>query len=117
MLLIALRKGGAKCSSACPFYAEKGQINGVNDTPLKTHCRATMQSVIIDCDSWNPKLMERLEVTEDEWRTIQQMLGRNAIREHKPLPDDHNPIHPVGWSWRHDRWNKDKSAHAKIIKH
>ena len=46
MLLIALRKGGAKCSSACPFYEESGVVRGING-PLKTHCSMTMNPWMI----------------------------------------------------------------------
>lgn len=120
MFLIAVRKGGVKCSSACPYYEEKGLVRGVHDVPLKTHCRATMQDVIVDCDVWNPKKIDKLEVTEEEWETFQKMLGRKAKRERKPWPEDHEEIHPVGWSWKHrvrpgadnpcgDKWNAEKS--------
>ena len=47
MLLVALRKGGAKCSSACPYYEESGCVRGVHGVALKTHCRATMEPVMM----------------------------------------------------------------------
>ena len=109
MLLIAIRKGGVKCSSACPYYEEKGVVRGVHGIPLKTHCRGTMQDVIVDCDVWNPKKIDKLEVTEAEWATFQQMLGRKAKRERKPWPEDHEEIHPVGYNWKHDKWRAEKS--------
>ena len=135
MLLIAVRKGGVKCSSACPYYAEKGQVKGVRGVPLKTHCRATMQDVVVDCDVWNPNKIEKLEVSEEEWNTFQKMLGRKAMKERKPYDPDHKEIHPVGYNWKHrfsnnrsslkneirtgasqpcgDKWNAKKSSNVK----
>ena len=55
VFLIALRKGGVKCSSACPFYTETGKVTGVRGVPLKTHCRMTMNPWMADCDIYNPQ--------------------------------------------------------------
>ena len=108
--LIALRKGGAKCSSACPYYEEKGQVRGVNDVPLKTHCRGTMESVMVDCDIWNPNEIEKLEVTDEQWQSMQKAIGKKAKKERKPYPEDHAEILPVGYNWKHqDKWNANKS--------
>ena len=71
MTIIALEKGGVKCSSACPFYEESGVVRGING-PLKTHCRGTMETVIVDCDVWNPYCVEKLEVTREQWKTMQK---------------------------------------------
>lgn len=124
--LIALRKGGAKCSSACPYYEEKGQVRGVNDVPLKTHCRATMQDVIVDCNVWNPHNIEKLQVTEEQWKAMQAAVHKRAKKERKPWPEDHEEIHPVGYNWKnvvnrapaaekHDRWNAEKSSKVKSL--
>ena len=115
MLIVAIRKGGVKCSSACPYYEEKGQVPGVLNVPLKTHCRATMQDVIIDCDVWNPNKIEKLEVTEEEWATFQKMLGRKAKKERKPYDPDHEEIHAVGCEWTRSKgkFNAIKSANVK----
>ena len=113
--LIALRKGGAKCSSACPYYEEKGQVRGVNDVPLKTHCRATMQDVIVDCDVWNPHNIEKLQVTEEQWKAMQAAVHKRAKKERKPWPEDHEEIHPVGYNWKHDRLNAEKSSKVKSL--
>jgi hypothetical protein len=115
--LIALRKGGAKCSSACPFYVEEGVVHGFNG-PLKTHCRATMETVSVDCDVWNPHNIEKLEVSEDQWKTMQHSIHKRAKKVRKPYPEDHEEIHPVGYNWKHqDKWNANKSADACIVKH
>ena len=100
MLLIAVRKGGVKCSSACPYYEEKGQVRDMHGMPMKTHCRATMQNVIVDCDVWNPHNIGKLEVTEEEWKAFQNNLRRKAKKERKPWPEDHAEIHPVGYNWK-----------------
>ena len=111
MVLMALRKGGVKCSSACPFYEPDGVVRGFNG-PLKTHCRATMQTVIVDCDVWNPYTIEKMQVSEEEWQRMQELVHKHAIRERKPYPDDHDEIHAVGYHWSHEKgkWNADKSA-------
>ena len=113
MLLIAIRKGGVKCSSACPFYAETGVVRGING-PLRTHCRATMEKIIVDCDAYDPKHIEKIEVTEEQWKAMQRAVHKRAKRVIKPLPKDHAEIHPVGWSWRNqDKWNASKSSNVK----
>lgn len=115
MQIIALRKGGSPCSKDCPFYSDSGWVDGING-PLKTHCRGTMETVIVDCDVWNPNHIEKLEVTEEQWKAMQNAIHKKARRVIKPFPKDHEEIHPVGWNWKHQRgkWNADKS---NIIKH
>lgn len=115
MLLIALRKGACPCSTDCPHYAEQGWVRGVNGVPLKTHCRATMQPVIVDCDVYDPNQTELLEVSEEQWQAMQQAIRRNAHKLRKPYDPNHEEIHPVGYNWRHDRWNAAKSANVKSL--
>ena len=123
MLLIAIRKGGVKCSSACPFYTDEGVVRGING-PLKTHCRGTMETVIVDCDTFDPNNIEKLEVSEAQWKVMQQALRKRAKKVRKEYPSDHAEIHPVGWNWKHqrvagdgqpcgDKWNSIKSANVK----
>jgi hypothetical protein len=124
MLLMALRKGGVKCSSACPFYSEEGVVRGVNGVPLKTHCRGTMETVIVDCDVFDPNHIEKLEVSEEQWKQMQQAVRKRAKKVRKPYPTDHEEIHPVGYNWKHrfmtgssqpcgDKWNAKKSSNVK----
>ena len=109
MLLIAVRKGGVKCSSACPFYSDTGVVRGING-PLKTHCRATMETVCVDCDIYNPLQIEKLEITEQQWKAMQAAVHKRAKKVRKEYPSDHAEIHPVGYNWRHqDKWNANKS--------
>ena len=115
MLLIALRKGGSPCSKDCPFHEEDGVVPGVNG-PLKTHCRATMETVSVDCDVWNPHNIEKLEVSEDQWQTMQHSIHKRAKKVRKEYPSDHAEIHPVGYNWKHDpkgKWNSLKSSNIK----
>ena len=113
MLLIALRKGGAKCSSACPFYEETGVVRGING-PLKTHCSMTMNPWMADCDIYNPLCIDKLEVTEPQWQAMQAAIRKKARRVIKPFPKDHEEIHPIGYNWRHqDKWNTKKSSNVK----
>jgi len=110
MLLIALRKGGVKCSSACPFYTETGKVTGVRGVPLKTHCRMTMNPWMADCDIFNPCQIDKLEVSEEQWKAMQKAVHKRAIRQRKLYPEDHAEIHPVGYHWSHDKWRANKSG-------
>ena len=108
---MAVRKGGVKCSSACPFYTDTGQVSGFNG-PLQTHCRGTMQHLIVDCDYFNPMRIEKIEVTEEQWKAMQKAIHKRAKKVIKHIPEQHAEIHPVGWSWRHDKWNAEKSSNV-----
>lgn len=116
MLLIGIRKGGAKCSSACPFYTETGVVKGVRGVPLTTHCRATMHPWMVDCDIYNPYHIDKMEVTEEQWAAMQKAVGKKAIRQQKLYPEVNEMGRPVGSEWTEDRWNAQKSAQAKQIK-
>ena len=110
MLLIAIRRGGVKCSSACPFYTETGVVKGING-PLKTHCRMTMNPWMVDCDIYNPMCLEKMEVSETQWKAMQKAVHKRAIRQRKLYPEDHAEIHPAGCEWTRSkgRWNATKS--------
>ena len=114
MLLIALRKGGVKCSSACPFYTETGRVTGVRGIPLETHCRMTMNPWMADCDIYNVHCIDKLEVTEEQWSIMQQAIRKKAIRQRKLYPEDHAEIHAVGCEWTRSKgkWNSEKSANV-----
>lgn len=102
MLLIGIRRGGAKCSSACPFYEESGVVRGING-PLKTHCRMTMNPWMLDCDVYNPLCIDKMEVSEAQWKKMQTAVGQKAVRQRKPYPEDHEEIHAVGCTWTRRR--------------
>ena len=112
MLIIALRKGGSPCSTDCPFYTETGKVTGVRGIPLKTHCRMTMNPWMVDCDIYNVHCIDKLEVTEEQWKAMQRAVHKRAIRQRKLYPEDHAEIHPVGCEWTRSkgRWNSEKSA-------
>ena len=112
MLLIALRKGGAKCSSACPFYTETGVVRGING-PLQTHCRMTMNPWMVDCDIYNPMCLDKLEVTEEQWKAMQKAVHKRAIRQRKLYPEENENGRPVGSTWTQGRWNAQKSKNVK----
>ena len=115
MLLIALRKGGGPCSKDCPFYTETGKVTGVRGIPLKTHCRMTMNPWMADCDIYNVHCIDKLEVTEEQWKAMQKAVHKRAIRQRKLYPEDHDEIHPVGCEWTRSKgkWNSVK-AEIKI---
>ena len=124
MLLVALREGSAKCSNICPYYADNGVVRGMHGVALATHCRATMQDVIVDCDKYDPRKIETLEVGEEEWLAMQEAIHKQAQKLQKEYPEDHEEIHPVGYNWKHERsargdskgkWNAEKSKYARIV--
>ena len=113
MLIVAVRKGGVKCSSACPYYTDEGVVKGVHGVPLKTHCRSTMETVIVDCDVFNPNEIEKLEVSEEQWAIMQKAVHKRAKKVRKPWPKEHEEIHRVGYNWKHqDKWNANKSSNV-----
>lgn len=112
MLIVAIRKGGVKCSSACPFYTETGVVRGING-PLQTHCRMTMNPWMIDCDIYNPMCLEKLEVTEVQWKAMQKAVHKRAIRQRKLYPEENENGRPVGSTWTQGRWNAQKSKNVK----
>ena len=119
--VISVTIGGGPCSKDCPFYAENGWVRGVNGVPLKTHCRGTMQDIIIDCDKFNSQTIEKLEVSDEQWQTMQHSVHKRAKKVRKEYPSDHAEIHPVGYNWKNavnralaaekhqDKWNSNKS--------
>ena len=125
--VISVTIGGGPCSKDCPFYAENGWVRGVNGVPLKTHCRGTMQDIIIDCDKFNSQTIEKLEVSDEQWQTMQHSVHKRAKKVRKEYPSDHAEIHPVGYNWKnavnralaaekHDpkgKWNATKSSNVK----
>ncbi|MCQ2323477.1 MAG: hypothetical protein MJZ53_01320 [Paludibacteraceae bacterium] len=115
MLLIGLRKGGVKCSSACPFYTDSGKVSGFNG-PLKTHCRMTMHPWMADCDQYDPCRIDTVEVTEEQWKAMLASVKKKAHRQRKLYPEEHAEIHAVGCEWTRSkgRFNADKSATAHV---
>jgi len=122
--IVSVVTGGGPCSKDCPYYAEEGWVRGVNGVPLKTHCRGTMQDIIVNCDKFNTQTVEKMEVTDDQWKTMQKAVGKRARKERKPYDPNHDEIHPVGYNWKnavnralaaekHDRWNATKSSNIK----
>ena len=114
MLLIAMRKGGGPCGTDCPFYTDKGQVTGVRGVPLKTHCRMTMNPWMVDCDIYNPMCLDKLEVTEEQWKVMQRAVHKRAIRQRKLYPEDHENANEVGCEWTRAR-NTRKSDKVKPL--
>lgn len=111
--VVSVETGGSPCGTGCPYYTESGIVRGVNGVPLQTHCRAIMETIFVDCDKYNPHTVEKMAVTEEEWKTMQSAVGKKARKERKAYPEDHEEIHPVGWNWKHDRWKAGKSSSVK----
>ena len=110
--VVSVVKGGGPCTADCPFYTETGWVTGVRGVPIKTHCRATMAPFIIDCDVFNSRTIEKIEVTEEEWKAMQKAVHKRAKKERKQYDPNHEEIHPVGYNWKHDRWNAKKSSNV-----
>ncbi len=96
MKILALSEGGVKCSSACPYYEESGVIQAIGG-PMKTHCQAVMQDVIIDCHVFDPSKTLMADVTEDQVREMAKTLKIPLRKVRKLYPRNHKEIHPVGW--------------------
>ena len=109
MVIVALREGGSPCSKDCPFHEEDGVVPGING-PLKTHCRATMETVSVDCDVYNVRCIDKMEVSEEEWKAMQRAVRKKAIRQRKLYPEEHEEIHHIGENTRDKgKWNAEKS--------
>lgn len=109
--VVAVEMGGSPCTADCPYYTDEGKVSGVRGVPLKTHCRATMEPICVDCDVFNPHTVEKLEVTDAEWKAMQRAVGKRAKKERKLYPEDHKEIHAVGCEWtRRGKWNSQKSS-------
>jgi hypothetical protein len=93
--ILALRKGGVKCSSACPFYTE-GVVRGFGG-PLKTHCRMVMHPWMADCNEYDPTKIDKLCISEEQWKKMQKAVGKRAVRQRKLYPEEHEELHPLGW--------------------
>ncbi len=118
MRLMALCEGSAKCSNICPYYADSGVVRGCYGVPLATHCRATMEPVIVDCEVYDPRKIQVMDVTEEEWAQMQEAIHKRARKIQKEYPEEHAEIHPIGYNWKTDpkgKWNAEKSQNARIV--
>ena len=114
MVIVALREGGSPCSTDCPFYTETGKVTGVRGVPLKTHCRMTMNPWMADCDVYNVRCIDKMEVSEEEWKAMQKAVHKKAIRQRKLYPEEHEEIHHIGENTRDKgKWNATKSSGIK----
>jgi len=123
--VVSVELGGGPCRTDCPYYSDEEKVRGERGIPLKTHCRATMQPICVDCDVYNPRTIEKIEVTDAEWKAMLKAIGKKAIKERKPYPEDHEEIHAVGCDWTRrrfrtgasqpcgDQWNAQKSSNIK----
>jgi len=112
--VVSVQIGGSPCSKDCPYYTESGVVRGIRGVPLQTHCRATMETVIVDCEMFNPRTVEKIEVTDEQWHAMLRAIGKRARKERKLYPENHAEIHPVGYNWKkQDKWNATKSSNVK----
>ncbi len=73
----------------------------------------TMNPWMIDCDIYNPMCLEKLEVTEEQWKAMQKAVHKRAIRQRKLYPEENENGRPVGSTWTQGRWNAQKSKNVK----
>ena len=83
-----------------------------------------MEPVIVDCDVYDPRKIQTMDVTEEEWMQMQEAIHKRARKIQKEYPDEHEEIHPIGYNWKHTRsaspdrkgkWNAEKSQNARIV--
>ena len=98
MQIVAIEEGGIACDASCPYYEESGVVRGYGG-PMKTHCRQVMEPIIVDCNLYNPKLIQFAKgVKPEQWKQVLKALGLKAKKVRKAYKKDHKEIHPVGWS-------------------
>ena len=115
--VVSVEEGGSPCSADCPYYSEQGWVRDLNGLPVKTHCRGTMEEILIDCDKYKMKSIETMRVSEEQWRKMVSSSGQKAKRIRKPYPEDHKEIHAVGCEWTRGRgkYNASKSKDVKVL--
>ena len=113
--VVSVEKGGGPCRTDCPYYSDEEKVSGVLGVPLKTHCRGTMEPICVDCDVYNTRTIEKMVVTEAQWKAMQEAICKKASKERKPYPEDHAEIHAVGCEWTRSKgkWNSLKSSNVK----
>ena len=70
----------------------------------------TMNPWMVDCDIYNPMCLEKMEVSEEQWKAMQKAVHKRAIKQRKLYPEEHENGRPVGCTWTQGRWNAEKSA-------
>lgn len=96
--LYVLMKGGVKCSSACPFYEASGTVHDTRGVPMKGHCLAVTEDVVVNCDKYNPHRIRYVDIPEEKVASIERVLKTKFKRIRKLYPRMHKEIHPVGWT-------------------
>lgn len=112
--MIGLTEGGAKCSSACPFYEESGEVQGFGGS-MRTHCRMTMHPWMADCDIYNPNTIVTLEVTKEQWAKMQEAVNKKAKRQRKLYPENHETNHAPGCEWTRSKGLHNAAKSGKVI--
>ena len=71
----------------------------------------TMNPWMVDCDVYNPKCIEKMEVTEAQWKAMQKAIHRRAVKQRKLYPEVHENANRVGCEWTRSKGthNADKS--------
>lgn len=115
--VVAIEEGGIACNAGCPYYTEKGWIQGVREVPIKTNCRMVMNPWMFDCDQYNPKCMYKIKVSKEEWKQMQKAIGKRAIHQRKLYPEEHENANEVGCEWTRSkgRFNAEKSGKVKKV--
>ena len=96
--IVVIEEGGVKCSSACPYYEESGVVR-CQGGPKRSHCRAIMEDIVINCDKFNPKQMWKGKTVLTA-KEIGKLLGVKLQKQRKLYPAEHKEIHHIGENTR-----------------
>ena len=74
----------------------------------------TMNPWMVDCDIYDPNNIHKVEVTEEEFKTMLKAVKKRAIKQRKLYPEDHENANQVGciWTRAKGKFNADKSANV-----
>ena len=109
--VLILEETKTRCGADCPFYEPSGIVRDMQDLPLQTHCRLTMQAIIPDCEYFNMRNLRQAQVTEDEVRAMFKAIGRQPKRVTRVTQIAIPQFYGREATWRPKGFaNSDKSA-------
>ena len=97
--IVAIEEGGIACEAGCPYYEESGVVR-CEGGPKRSHCRAIMEDIVINCDKFNPKQMYKMRVSKAQFETMLKTQGLHAVKQRKLYDSDHKEIHHIGENTR-----------------
>jgi len=95
MIVMIASKGSTPCGKSCPYFEESEEVQCIGG-PKKTHCKLIMQPCWLDCNEFDVRTLQYMEVNEEELEAMQVAAGQRARRVRKLWKNDHKETHPVG---------------------